>query len=412
MQKIAERPISNVEAWTPETEEDIRAVREQLERLLATPLFRNSKRFPRLLRHIVEQTLSGNTDRLRERVLGVDVFNRDPDYDSNADPIVRTTAGEVRKRIAQYYHEAGHADEMRIDLPLGTYVPEFRLAVKAPVIASAVVPTGLGQPSKRNGTWLLGILFALIALTIVPLFLPMTGRSSLDLFWDSALASSNSVLICVGAPDGNKPSHTSALNTPEGMHNGPLPTLTDLLSVETQNVALSDAIALAHVAGLLQSKSRSFQVQNASKTNFEQLRQQPIVLIGAFNNDWTQRFTRNLRFSFGMDPASGDDWIRDRQTSKQWRVSVIVPYSKISEDYAIAARLFDTGTERPVVIAAGIWQYGTEAAGEFLTNSKYLDELRTGSSRNWLKKNIEVVLRTQVIDGNPGPPRVVSAYFW
>ena len=80
------------------------AVQVQLERMLASPLFRNSKRYPGFLRFVVEHSLTGERDTLKERVLGVRVFGREPDYDTNDDPVVRVTAGEVRKRIAQYYH--------------------------------------------------------------------------------------------------------------------------------------------------------------------------------------------------------------------------------------------------------------------------------------------------------------------
>src|SRR3974390_2737414 len=111
--------------WIPETEGERSAIRDQLERILASPLFKNSKRYPNLLRFVVERALEGHADPLKERTLGIEVFGRAPDYDTNLDHIVRTTAGEIRKRIAQYYHEPGHESEIRIDLPLGSYVPEF-----------------------------------------------------------------------------------------------------------------------------------------------------------------------------------------------------------------------------------------------------------------------------------------------
>src|SRR6202789_1086502 len=98
---------------------------EQLERIVDSKHFRNSKRYPSFLRFVVEQTLAGKTEELKERTLGTDVFGRRNDYDTNADPIVRVTAGEIRKRIAQYYQEPGHENELRIDLPLGSYVPHF-----------------------------------------------------------------------------------------------------------------------------------------------------------------------------------------------------------------------------------------------------------------------------------------------
>src|SRR5215472_10594789 len=101
-------------------------VREQLRRLLAHPLFTNSKRYPVLLAYTVEQALLGNAGDLKERTIGVEAFGRQPDYDVNLDPVVRTTAAEVRKRLSQYYYNPDHAGELVIELPIGSYVPSFR----------------------------------------------------------------------------------------------------------------------------------------------------------------------------------------------------------------------------------------------------------------------------------------------
>src|ERR1017187_9453113 len=100
--------VSLLDTWSPETDAGRRAIQEQLERLLANARFRNSKRCPSLLRYLVENTLDGRPEHLRERSLGSDVFGRPQDYDTNTDPIVRATAGDIRKRIAQSYHEPGH----------------------------------------------------------------------------------------------------------------------------------------------------------------------------------------------------------------------------------------------------------------------------------------------------------------
>src|SRR5580658_8441420 len=101
-------------------------VREQLRRLVAHPLFTNSKRYPVLLTYIVEQTLLGNASYLKERTIGVEAFGRAPDYDVNLDPVVRTTAAEVRKRLIQYYYSPDHAGELIIESLVGSYVPSFR----------------------------------------------------------------------------------------------------------------------------------------------------------------------------------------------------------------------------------------------------------------------------------------------
>jgi len=122
------------------------AVREQLKRLLAHPLFTNSKRYPVLLAYTVEQTLLGNAGDLKERTIGVEAFGREPIYDVNLDPVVRTTAAEVRKRLIQYYYNSDHAGEVVIELPLGSYVPSFR----EPAAPHQSSKTAIGRGSRSR----------------------------------------------------------------------------------------------------------------------------------------------------------------------------------------------------------------------------------------------------------------------
>src|SRR5580693_5378813 len=107
------------------TDENKKAIQEQLERLLSNSHFKQSRRFPSFLRFVIDQTLLGQTDLLKERTLGIEIFGREADYDTASDPIVRVTATEIRKRIAQYYQEPGHESELRVSLPAGSYVPQF-----------------------------------------------------------------------------------------------------------------------------------------------------------------------------------------------------------------------------------------------------------------------------------------------
>ena len=101
------------------------AIQEQVGRLLADSHFSQSRRFPSFLRYVVEKTLAGQEDALKERTLGVEIFGRRADYDTASDPIVRVTAAEIRKRIAQYYQDPGHESELRVSLPPGSYIPQF-----------------------------------------------------------------------------------------------------------------------------------------------------------------------------------------------------------------------------------------------------------------------------------------------
>src|SRR5690349_11007231 len=99
--------------------------RAQVERLLADPLFSQSKRYGAFLRYVTERALNHNQEPLNERTLGVEIFARAPNYDTDADPIVRVTASELRKRLAQYYDDAAHSGEIRVVIHKGTYVAEF-----------------------------------------------------------------------------------------------------------------------------------------------------------------------------------------------------------------------------------------------------------------------------------------------
>src|SRR6202035_3867546 len=126
-------------------------VREQLRRLVAHPLFTNSKRYPVLLTYTVEQTLLGNAGDLKERTIGVEAFGREPNYDVNLDPVVRTTAAEVRKRLIQYYYSPDHAKELIIELPVGSYVPSFREPLPhflAPADSQAIEPVEAPSPDQ------------------------------------------------------------------------------------------------------------------------------------------------------------------------------------------------------------------------------------------------------------------------
>src|SRR3984893_15107272 len=114
-----------VDVWTPSRKAKKAAVCQQLERLLQNPHFHKSKRFPVFLKFVVNEALAGRADNLKERTLGIEVFGKDPNYDTNEDPIVRVSAGEIRKRIAQYYQEPGHEHEIRLLLSPDSYAPQF-----------------------------------------------------------------------------------------------------------------------------------------------------------------------------------------------------------------------------------------------------------------------------------------------
>lgn len=142
---------------------DASDVRRQLERILASAGFARNERLSRFLRFVVERNLDGCGDDLKETVIAVEVLGRPPDYNPKQDAIVRTEAGRLRSRLAEYYLGAGKEDPLVIELPKGGYVPSYRL-----VAASRNAEPLLLQPRR---IWLAAgvaaLAFLLIALTWV-----------------------------------------------------------------------------------------------------------------------------------------------------------------------------------------------------------------------------------------------------
>ena len=122
-------------------------IRAQLDLLVRDEVFRSSKRSVAFLKYVVEQTLNGSADQIKERTIGVEVFGRDPSYDTNLDHIVRTAATELRKRLATYYVDEKHRSELRMGLVPGSYIPRFMLPGQARHIgAEAEIET---EPPSR-----------------------------------------------------------------------------------------------------------------------------------------------------------------------------------------------------------------------------------------------------------------------
>ena len=171
---------------------------------------------------------------------------------------------------------------------------------------------------------------------------------------------------------------------------------------------------MARVAVLISRRGRSYRIQTDDATTLADLRAYPSVLIGAFNNAWTLRSTRPLRFTFDVDIATSRWWIRDRQnpTRKDWEVDIRMPFPDVTEDYAVVGRFMNPGTERMTVVAAGIGQTGTMAAGEFLTSERYMKDLAATAPANWEHKNFEAVIAARAVNGSSGPPRVLATSFW
>jgi hypothetical protein len=403
--------LDQLKSWTPSTKAEKRAVLQQLDRILENPHFHKSKRFPVFLRFVVTEALAGRAEGLKERTLGIEVFGKDPNYDTTEDPIVRVTAGEIRKRIAQYYQEPGHGQEIRLLLPSGSYAPQFclpeEIASRGPETVELPAVRKISLPeSPVSQLWLKFSAGVVVLLFLAGVFAWRLSRPTpIDLFWAPFFKSSDPILFCVA--DQNQYSTIVLRDAAD-------PKRQTTVNDRMVAVIIDDVSPLVNIAGMLNAHGRTFRVQGESVTSFSDLRQAPSVFIGAFDNGWTLRFTASLRYHFANNSEMSKFWVEDQQRpgSRDWLLDRSQQATGTYKDFALVTRALDPNTGRYVVVAAGIARGGTIASGEFLIDPSHIDELIRIAPKGWEHKNLEIVIETQVIDGRSGPPRIAAVYVW
>lgn len=420
---------------SPELTADM--IRAQLELMLRDEVFRSSKRSVAFLRYVVEQTLGGSADQIKERTIGIEVFGRDPSYDTNLDHIVRTAATELRKRLATYYVDEKHRSELRMGLIPGSYVPRFSLpdpsrhtadlaVMDADPSVHAVESIGL-RPRPETGEsaeekplaaasapsrnrWKLAVPFAALLLLAIAAVGWLAPGSPEDQFWKPVVDTPGPVLLAVGDHPNGPP--TVPANNEPGSQETPVPS-----SDTSHTVPFADTVTIARVVGALQERKKQVHFRQGNTSSFSDLREGAVVLIGAFNNEWSLRLTRPLRYSLAMDPARQLIYIRDAKnpSSRAWSWGTNQPRQPVTganspklEDYALISRVRDSETGHVVVVIGGLYTYGTEAAGEFLTDPELMRTVARQAELARTGRDLQIVLETTVTDGTPGVPKVVA----
>ena len=419
-------------AWIPTTQEDKEDVRLTLEQLLEDSLFRRSGRYSALLHYIVEKALDGMSAELKERTIGIDVFHRPIDYDTNVDPVVRFCAGEIRKRLAQYYRTSTDA-VIEIDVPIGSYAPLFRrrtalvedeqfVPLAEPSspeagesVASPIFPgrdqsrPAISSPSfTRRRMVLFTSAIALILLCCIAFaFKSRFSPDPLKEVWEPFLNRNRPVTICTGTPYPVTPDPVT-----ESPTDSPNLSIEEHFLQEGHRISLPTAATIAQISGFLEAHDQAFILTEAEANSLDNLRSRPLVLVNANNNKWTLLLLNPLRFHFQTQGNLSYIVDRDHPERLDWHVDFSKPYIQQTEDYAIVARLFNPTTKAPVMVLAGIGSNGTQAAGEFSVSPQALADLARMAPRGWQTENFEAVLKVEVIQGHLGATKIVAADFW
>ena len=419
------------------TADEVSLLKAHVRELLQSAQFRNSKRYPRFLQKVVNCTISGTFEELKERTLGHSVFDRAADYDTSADPIVRITAGEIRKRLAQYYQENDSLTPVRISLPVGGYIPEFHfgpardettaedlspraLATEAQDSeAEVLAPTGMEQPlhAQEGGSavhWRLVCRVALASscvtlILVVLAYLAERGLRearirSLSHFWAPMMVESNPAPFIIG-----RTTLVLPLDSDPSLE-------ASLLGIRSK-IALSDALAFSRVCSLVRTETRNCTLQLSNQATISDLRRGPVVVVGLFNNEWSSRLLAPLRFrikhNVDVHGITHEAWITDAKDPKaRWGLDFGERMDLVQKDYGVLARFDSAITGRPVFIVGGLSSLGTEGIGELATDPKAMEKLEATIPKNRSFQNFEAVIETEVINGKPGQSRIVAEDFW
>jgi hypothetical protein len=371
-------------------------IREELERVLASHDFQASRLCQSFLRYAVEQTLNGQTENLKERTIGIDVFGKLPSYDPSEDAGVRVKAGEVRKRLRSYYSDQPAEAKVLIELPPGTYIPEFRLFKRAeqPITSN---------PWFRSAAFLAISCAVLLAVALSAFFWlrPHPPASALDQFWSPVLQSRQAVFVCtapvpvysdVRSPGGENPARVE-----------------DFVLIPNRFVAVSDVSSATQIAEMFGRMGEPYKLRIGNEISFRDLRTAPAVLVGFSYTQWHEI---GEHFRYSIDLSHRPFGVSQDGALTNWTIKSHPDDPELNEDYAIVSRVFYPGTNSIIVEITGISHYGTEAAADLVTNAALLQEALRRLPAGWQQKNVQIVLHLEVISGSPSVPTVVATHVW
>ena len=451
---LAVNELDTTGEQSPETQERIA---QALDHILRSPKFKDSQQLQSLLRYVVDESVKGNEDGLKERMIGIYVFGRRPDYDTTGDPIVRSRMGLLRKRLAQYYEsDGGEEASVQIVIPNGAYRPAFILRPLAkesrtktaitetrfvspatPPVAATSVTATLDAPTPIvpvvNSTsvvpfhpkksWLLqaaiaAVVFALIASGLWFFLRPQ--RNVLEALWSPIIKGKQPIYIYTGTmpvyEPGSPPDEaTSAtdLYWPIRVPDAPpvdLPeTGPERVYSYGEGMLTGSVYADVRVSAFLYKYSRTPVLRTGPNLPYMDLKGSPLILIGSFDNYWTRVMNESLPFYF--DRGFG---IRERDGAhRRWYNPLKAEMTpRMMDDYALIFRVMDSKAGAPVLAIAGLSTCGTHAAADFVTDPTQIKALANISHSDIKNRNIELVLHTSLVNCAPTSVEVIASKVW
>ena len=419
-------------------------IRAHLSDILNSATFKGSRRSQEFLTHVVECALAGQWERLKERSLGIEVFSRDPSYDTGGDSIVRVTASDVRRRLLQYYSECDRSPAFRIEIPAGSYIPEFLgLDESARVVAVAefnspalngpggVSPFGFHAGARRHFprstlllliiclSWGLGVMSARLmssasrkADSRYAFYRELLGPIGIDSVHETEIALSNPrLLLYVGSNNPTAPIWPSTLNArvPAELEKTLNPAANDVqadypfhfLSLADQDyTGMGEAVSAFNLSQLMGHIDRPLRLTQARFLNWGAARNVHLILLGAPQlSSWVRQSLGQANFTMeheaitNAQPLPGERKAYNRSLNGSG-----------FEDYGLIWMARMPSGLRQLLIA-GLTSAGTAGVGDFFCDPERMrpvyDRLRTASRNRTIPSDWQVLLHIQARENVP-----------
>jgi hypothetical protein len=448
------------------SEQEVMALQQHLKEIIEGPAFKGSHRSGQFLKYIVDQSIAGHFELLKERSIGAELFGRSPSYDTGEDAIVRVTASDVRKRLLKHYGRNGTVSEFRFTLPLGSYIPEITRdegrktepennagfhGQPGPVSPQTVTPPHDQLPSTADRTAAPlatrtsaashsgGLRWSRVLLVSVPLlatvWIVVWSRTSrthaaplLPAPWSVLLKASHPTHLITSDPNivvvqgitGNEMSVSDYANhkyvldsaklTPEEIR-----ICHSILWRDYSAAGIDPAIA-ARVAVLMATNSKAIDVRASRSLQFSDLKTDDnFIFLGSPRSDpWTSLFSDQLDFRFVFDKAAGQEIIEDVRRRPN-ELASYVPTAlgwATGQSYAIVAFLPNPDTNGHILLVAGANAEGTEAAGTLITDLPRLSEAlrQCAFQPSQPAASFELLLRLNTMAGSPSHVDIAACH--
>lgn len=429
------------------SKQEIEAVRHHLDEIIQGAAFRGSYRSQQFLRYIIEKTLEGEIDGLKERTIGVELFQRSPTYDTGQDAIVRVTASDVRRRLLEHYGSDGNASPFHIQLLRGSYVPEIgvhhgpvgrpetvvRPAEAAERTASEETDSvHESEPARSRSRIRPGLAIAATA-SLLLLLGGYTWRHSIASKSAAALPPWSVIL---------KPGHETQIITSD-------PNVEELQELIGHSISLSDyanhqfipqgttptadegqffrfyqhadnaaavdtplAVSIARLA----PEDLSIQIHSAHSLHVTDLQKDDnIILIGSpRSNPWVELFQDQLDFRFVFNQELHQEIVENVNPRGQEKARYM-PTARgfaTGESFALVALVHNRNRSGRALLLAGASGEGTEAAGHLVTDRDHLVRVLQycGISSDGPVQDFELLVQVGTLAGSPGATNMVACH--